>query len=290
MKILVTGATGYIGSHLIKKLADHGHTIEATDFNWSQNDISKYISQGYHWDIRNQYNHTVFVKRDYDTIVHLAAKTKVSVSVHEPYTYYDTNITGTRNVIDSANFGHFIYSSTGAAFQPDTSPYAMSKRAAEDLVRLLPNQTTCRFYNVSGNDGFDKYDDGYYHIVRTSAACANGILDKVVINGTDYNTPDGTTIRNYTHVADIVDAMIKIVDNGPTNNIECLGSTRGYSVREVIDVMKKVSGVDFKVEEGPRREGDSIVSVLPNQSKFFTENHTLEQQCLSALIVEKGNQ
>lgn len=288
MKVLVTGATGYIGSHMVKRLAEHGYKVDAVDNNWCQNDIKPYIDRHFYWNICIPKN-TIFDmgSKYYDAVIHLAAKTKVSLSVKDPVSYYETNILGTHHVIKAYNADNFIYASTGAAYKPETSPYAMSKRAGEDLVSLLPKHTICRFYNVSGNDGFLKYDDGYYHIMRTCAAAANGLLDSVTINGTDYDTKDGTTIRNYTHVSDIVDSLMRIVKHGPTNQIECLGNNTGHSVLDIINTMKKVSNVDFKVLTGPRREGDSVISILPKQSQFFVESKTLEDQCISALQVEK---
>lgn len=283
MNILVTGAAGYIGSHLVKKLADYGYQIDGLENNWCQNDITKYINKKIEQDITTLSRP---VLKDYDTVFHLAAKTKVSLSVNDPLSYFNTNIIGTANVIEHCSFEHFVYASTGAAYNPNTSPYALSKKAGEDLVRLLGKHTICRFYNVSGNDGFMKFDDEYYHIVRTAAAAANKILPHVTINGNDYETPDGTTIRNYTHIKDIIDSLVRINDYGNTNNIECLGNTTGYSVLQVINAMKKVSGCDFKVLYGPRRDGDSVQSVLPNQSKFFIESNTLEDQCISALNAE----
>lgn len=283
MNILVTGAAGYIGSHLVKKLTDYGHQVDGLDNDWSQNDIDKYLAKKITQDIIELNSP---ISKNYDTVFHLAAKTKVSLSVLDPLSYFKTNIIGTANILNYCSFNHFIYASTGAAYNPNTSPYALSKKAGEDLVRLLDKHTICRFYNVSGNDGFMKFDDGYYHIVRTAAAAANKILPHVTINGNDYETPDGTTIRNYTHIKDIVDSLVRINDYGNTNNIECLGNTTGYSVLEVINAMKKVSGCDFKVLYGPRRDGDSVRSVLPNQSKFFIESNTLEDQCISALNAE----
>jgi UDP-glucose 4-epimerase len=291
MRVLVTGATGYIGSHLVKSLAEWGNMVYATDFNMQQNNIEKYIVSGKptYCDIRHDTNYSsgkFFGYTQFDVVVHCAAATKVSLSVTDPYNYYLTNIVGTQNIINHVEFDHFIYCSTGSAFQPGSSPYATSKRAAEDLVSILPKYTITRFYNVSGNDGMRKYDDGYFHLIRKAAAVANRKFPKLDIYGTDWETRDGTTVRNYTHIKDIVDATVAIVHNGPTNKIECLGTKRGSTVREVVAAMKSISW-DFPTEDAPRRPGEVAISTMPEQSRFFVENESLVDMCKSAMEYEK---
>lgn len=281
MKILVTGATGYIGSHVVMALAEEGYTVTGTDYNLDQNNISKYVDTVIPWDIRAVYNK---ILPDFDTVIHLAAKTMVEPSVTNPADYYNTNIFGTINVADiMKNSPHFIYCSTGAAINPSSSPYAMSKRASEDIVSQLDKFTICRFYNVCGNNGFKKFDDGYYHLMRKAAATLNGKFSSMNVYGRDYDTPDGTAIRNYTHIKDIVSSIVSIVKHGPTQNIENLGNEHGYSVAEVINAMEEVSGKKMITNYKERRKGDTGKSVLPNQSKFFNELCSLKDQCLSAL-------
>lgn len=286
MKILVTGATGYIGAHVVKLLADYGYTITGTDYNLRQNNIMPYVDCLIEWDIRRPLNSNLL--RGFDTVIHLAANTLVSRSMEEPFAFYETNIIGTQNVIDAVgNVEHFLYCSTGTAFQPDSSPYGMSKRAGEDLVTIKSNYSICRFYNVSGNNGFKKFDNAYTHLIRKAAAVANGKFPKLQIFGTDYNTPDGTTLRNYSHVADITDAIVAITNHGPTKSIECLGSTRGTSVREVVAAMEEACGFKLPQEDVGRRAGDLERSTMPQQSRFYQDRRPLIDQCRSALEDEK---
>lgn len=285
MRLLVTGATGYIGSHFVKTAAEAGHSILAADYNWNQNDISEYTRKFFNWDIRTESKHIYNI----DKVVHIAAKTKVPESVKNPYDYYLTNVIGTANVAKSLidPIDHFIYCSTGSAFEPESNPYAGSKYAGELVAKQYYDRTSVvRFYNVSGNDGMNKFDNDYSHLIRKAAAVVNGKFEKLYIHGTDYNTRDGTCVRNYTHVKDIVDSLLRIVDNDPTNEIDCLGSPNGYTVKEVIDTMRSVSNTQFEVEEADRRPGDVDISTVPYESKYFKEEKTLEDMCLDALKYE----
>lgn len=285
MKLLVTGATGYIGSHFVKAAAEAGHSILAADYNWNQNDISEYTRKFFNWDIRVESKHI----HNIDKVVHIAAKTKVPESVKNPYDYYLTNVIGTANVAKSLidPVDHFIYCSTGSAFEPESNPYAGSKYAGELVAKQYYDRTSVvRFYNVSGNDGMSKFDDEYSHLIRKAAAVVNGKFDKLYIHGTDYDTRDGTCIRNYTHIKDITDSLLRIVENDPTNEIDCLGSPNGYTVKEVIDTMRSVSNTQFEVVETSRRDGDVDISTVPYESKYFKEEKTLEDMCLDALKYE----
>lgn len=284
MEIIVTGAAGYIGSHLSYRLKQLNHTVYAYDNNLHQNNID-FVDSIYDWDITTPLEKT----KNVDVVIHLAAKTKVHNSVLSPYDYYKTNIFGTNNVIETFNTKHFINCSTGAAFNPTTSPYALSKKAAEDVVtEKCTNYTNLRFYNVSGNMGFNKFDEEHYHLIRKAAATANGLYNHMCIYGNDYNTKDGTCIRNYTHISDIVDSIINAINHGPMNtDFECLGTTEGYSVKEVVDTMREISKVNFPVFVEKRRLGDAAISVMPEQSILFNQSKSLYDQCQSALEAER---
>lgn len=249
MKIVVTGARGYIGSVLRKKLP------EGTIFL----DIDN-------WDIRK----TGYVESDVDVVVHLAALVKVGESVKTPYQYYDTNVNGTMNVIKAFPNAKFILASTGAAFDP-TSPYARSKLAAEDIVKqFCKDYTIFRFYNVGG--GTPSNPEGLY--AATQRAADTGVF---TIFGNDYDTHDGTCVRDYVHVEDLTDAIVcSIYDNASNSEYEPLGSGRAYTVLEYAKAFLRVNGPLFDIKYGPRREGDNPRSVVPFMSKFMKPTKTLE--------------
>ena len=267
MKILITGCNGYIGLHLCKLLKTH----ELHGIDLHENCISEYVTKYYSIDIRENF----YLKETYDVVIHLAALVRVGESVKEPTKYYQTNIVGTNNTLEGINFKEFIFGSTGAAATP-TSPYAISKLVAEEYIEEYCKNnnipfTMFRFYNVTGTDGYRATNpDGlFYKLVE---AIETGEFN---IYGHDYDTEDGTAIRDYVHVNEICTSITKSINN-QSNQIENLGHGKGYSVKTIVDTFKKVNRVDFKVNLAPRREGDPERTILDNVSKFMIELYSLE--------------
>jgi len=268
MKILVTGSNGYIGKHLCAKLVNLGYEVHKLDY-----DI-KFDLHQYNYDIRDakelKSGGTSF--HTYDAVIHLAALVRVGESVHYPTLYYDTNINGTLNVIQKIKYKNFIFASTGAASNP-SSPYGLSKRVAEDIVsEQCKHFTTFRFYNVTGTGGFPATNpDGLFYNLTQAIE-----TKKFHLHGTDYNTKDGTCVREYIHVNDVCDALIRAIGT-PTNGVENLAYNDTRTVKEIVNIFKEVNNVDFDVIYKDARPGDLEAMYLPDPSKFMVRNYTYEQ-------------
>ena len=267
-KILITGNSGYIGSHLTKFLSK--------DYIVHGLDKQDYIVPP-QWFLKTSINHPIILDEEYDAIVHLAALVNVGESESNPIMYYITNTNGTMNVVKNIKCKHFIFASTGAA-ELCYSPYGVSKRMAEDIVReyctvhkLIP-YTIFRFYNVIGSDGIKPTNpDGlFYNLIEATKT------GKFTIYGKDYDTFDGTCLRDYVHVLEICNA-IKLAIERPSNSIECLGHGVGYSVKEITELFQDVNNVDFNITYGPRRKGDLPISVLEKTSLYMKELFTIKQ-------------
>jgi UDP-glucose 4-epimerase len=210
----------------------------------------------------------------FDVIVHLAALVRVGESVEKPNEYYDTNLNGTLNLLRYLNYNKFIFASTGAASLPN-SPYAYSKLAAEQVIQqLIPKQHTIfRFYNVIGSDGFPPTNpDGLFSNLIKAKETGN-----IDVFGVDYETHDGTCMREYVHVNDVCKAIIKAIELEPTCSIENLAYGDPKSVGEIIDIFQKVNDTSIIINVKPRRPGDIAKSFLSNPSKLMERNYTYEQ-------------
>ena len=263
-KILVTGNSGYIGSHLTKALA-RDYEVWGLDVNSPLATVYDH----YYSDIKS----TLLGKFNrFDAVVHLAALVRVGESKNNPYDYYDTNINGTMRVV-GLPCDNFIFASTGCAPQC-ASPYAVSKLAGEQVVQeyCKSDYTIFRFYNVIGSAGFlPTNPDGLMSKLQQAA-----ITGSFTLYGTDYNTRDGTAIRDYVHVQEICSAIILAIET-PSNSIENLGHGTGYTVKEIVDQFKTSNEIDFEVISGPRRQGDLESSVLDKPSRYMKRLYSMKQ-------------
>jgi UDP-glucose 4-epimerase len=285
MTILVTGGAGYIGSHMVHELVDAGEKVVALDnlvtgFDWA-------VAEGVPLIVGDTGDQplvaSLIAEHEVDAIIHFAASTVVPESVAQPLAYYRNNTVNSRALIETAIKGgvkHFIFSSTAAVYgNPEQtpvkedaptmpmSPYGASKLMTETMLRDAGyahglGYVVLRYFNVAGAD--PKLRTGQStrnatHLIKVATEAALGQRAKVDVFGTDYPTPDGTGIRDYIHVGDLArahsDALRHLRAGGESLTLNC-GYGHGFSVLEVIDAVKRVSGVDFRVDVAPRRPGD----------------------------------
>jgi UDP-glucose 4-epimerase len=267
-KVLITGNSGYIGSHLTKMLKGE-YQVYGLDKVEPQESPGTF----YHCDINRQFN----LEDEFDCVIHFAALVNVGESEIKPIQYYITNLNGTMNVLNKIKTKNFIFASTGAA-QDCSSAYGISKRAAEDVVKEYCTQhkkqdyTIFRFYNVIGSDGYEPTNpDGLmYNLIKARTT------KEFTIFGDDYNTSDGTCVRDYVHVNEICDALIQAIEQS-SNQIECLGHGVGRTVVDIVNMFKEVNNINFEVKVGPRRKGDIESSVLDNVSPYMRNLYSMEE-------------
>lgn len=283
-KILVTGATGYIGSHVCRELMQNGYHVTAWDINF-HGEYNNILCDVYReWDI------TKSIKGTFDAVVHLAGRSVVPRSMIEPTEYYRVNTMGTANVLSRIETPHFIFAGTSSSWEM-ASPYARSKVAAEDMIKeKAKGYTIFRFFNVSGTNGINRQLGKATHLIRVAAEVAANKREYLPIYGTDYPTKDGTCIRDYVHVLDVSKAIVRSIRMGPANTpYECLGSQKGYSVWDVIHTMRNVTKHSIPTVEMPRRVGDAVSCIVNNLSDRIKLEKTLEDMCLSQYELEKNN-
>jgi UDP-glucose 4-epimerase len=285
MTVLVTGGAGYIGSHMVLNLADAGQEVVVLDnlitgFDWAIDGRATFV-QGNAGDI--DFVVGLIEKYRITEIIHFAGSIVVPESVTNPLKYYANNTSTSRNLIEAAVKGgvkHFIFSSTAAVYGmtglapvvEDTplhpmSPYGRSKLMTEwmlaDVAAAHPMTFgVLRYFNVAGADPQKRSGQSTplaTHLIKVACQTALGQREKMDIFGTDYETPDGTCVRDYIHVTDLIAAHALLLNHlrkgGESTTLNCAYG-RGYSVREVVETVRKVSGVNFRADEGPRRAGD----------------------------------
>jgi UDP-glucose 4-epimerase len=285
MKVFITGGAGYIGSHMVAALGELGHDILVYD-NLSTGHRDALLYGGL---VVGDLGDKVLLKstlQDFrpDAVMHFAAFIQVGESVREPLKYYRNNCVNAITLLESMidlDINNFIFSSTAAVYGHPKSipitdidslapinPYGRSKAFVERILEDLSNANglryiSLRYFNAAGADPITRIGERHdpeTHLIPLAMKTAKGERKYIDIHGTDYPTPDGTCIRDYIHVTDLVDAHILalgyLVDGGSSVAFNC-GYGHGYSVKQVIDVARKVTGVDLPIRESRRREGDS---------------------------------
>lgn len=326
MKILIVGGAGYIGSHTLRQFLKTPHELCVLDnlskgSRISLDDLSSIRKfEFFELDLSDfKAVKELFKSQKFDAVVHFAASIEVFESMQNPLKYYMNNTANTANLIETCienGVNRFIFSSTAATYgEPKTpvvsetsplapiNPYGKSKLMSEEVLRdasmAFPEFKHCvlRYFNVAGACMDFKLGQRYPKatlLIKVAAECAAGKRDKLFIFGEDYETKDGTCIRDFIHVDDISSAHLAALEylENHSSDVFNVGYGHGFSVKEVIEAMKKVSGVDFKVESAPRRAGDPSVlisdaSKIRSLTSWRPKFDDLELICKSAFEWER---
>lgn len=283
-KILVTGGAGYIGSHTVRQLGEAGYEVIVYDNLSTGSAKALLYGSLFEADLEDKISlELAFAQHNFDVVLHFAASISVTESVTNPLDYYSNN---TRNTLDLLRYcqkygvNKFVFSSTAAVYgEPEENPvsescvtnpinpYGWSKLMSERMIRDYGfssefKYVILRYFNVAGAELSGRIGQSSKkasHLIKVACDAALGNRPAVSIFGTDFDTPDGTGIRDYIHVEDLaaahIDALHYLEAGGESEILNC-GYGQGYSVKQVLDKLKEISGVDFPVIESPRRPGD----------------------------------
>lgn len=293
MKILVVGGAGYIGSHMVKQLSLSGTEVVTLDnLSCGYKDAVKYgtLIEGDLGD--NSVLDRIFKEHKIDAVMHFAAFIEVGESVIKPAKYYRNNVMNTQTLLDAMvrhNIEHFVFSSTAAIFgepkytpideahiKDPISPYGRTKLMVEQILKdydiAYGLKSTClRYFNAAGADPDGELGERHNpesHLVPLILQAASGRRKDIKVFGNDYATDDGTCVRDYVHINDLCEAHslalahMKKTGNSARYN---LGNGKGFSVQQVIDAAKQVSGKEFTVTYTDRRAGDPAVLVADSK-------------------------
>lgn len=321
MTVLVTGGAGYIGSHMTLALLDAGETVVVLDnlvtgFDWAVDRRANFVCGN---AADTELVARLIAERDVTDIIHFAGSVVVPESVADPLAYYANNTAASRNLIEAASAGgvkRFVFSSTAAVYGmagddpvcedaplSPLSPYGRSKLMTEWMLADLAATGALdfgilRYFNVAGADPQGRAGQSTAkatHLIKAACQAALGLRDRLDLFGTDYPTRDGTCVRDYIHVSDLVAAhacVLRHLRSGKGSVTLNCGYGRGASVREVIDMVKAVSGVDFEVREAARRPGDPAAIVasadrLKTELGWIPRHHDLQEIVASAWAWEQ---
>jgi UDP-glucose 4-epimerase len=314
VKLLVTGGTGYIGSVVAYQLVEAGHEAVIID------DLSKghesAVPEGTRFvkgDLLDAEQLRGVLAEGFEGVIHLAARSAAGESVEHPELYYRTNVCGTLNLLDAmrqSGVRKLVFSSTAAVYgEPEevpipetaptvpTNPYGASKLAADYMIGYEATAhalaaTSLRYFNVAGASGrFGESHDPETHLIPLVLQAATGARDAIEIFGTDYPTPDGTAVRDYIHVEDLGRAHLLALEAAKEgeHRIYNLGNGEGFSVLEVVETARRVTGRPIQAVESPRRAGDPSILVASSERVRSELGWEPEKPELKTMIFDAWN-
>ncbi|WP_037487856.1 UDP-glucose 4-epimerase GalE [Sphingomonas phyllosphaerae] len=312
-KVMVTGGAGYIGSHAVLALLDAGYEVVVIDnlvtgFDWAVDGRAAFVQIA----VEDPGVRDVIREHDVNAIMHFAGSVVVPESVSDPLKYYRNNTAATRTLIESAvaeGVPHFIFSSTAATYgtpervpiaendpKAPINPYGMSKLMTEFMLRDVSaahamNHCCLRYFNVAGADPEGRSGQstiGATHLIKIAVEAATGKRDSVGVFGTDFETRDGTGVRDYIHVSDLAEAHVAalklLIDQPGESHVLNCGYGRGFSVLEVLDAVDRVTNRTIERKLQGRRPGDPAELVADNSAILKTIEWAPKRDDLEGIV------